>query len=92
MKYEMVPVISIYDLETALLAQYNIDLTGELASFLFDNSFTNDSYKSYWFAEMDEYIGESWQHEERIHIENCIRSILQDTLPGYERCLIDVSW
>ena len=92
MKYEMMPVISINDLEAALLAQYDIDWTGELASFLFDDSYINDSYKSYWFAEMDEYTGKSWQNEEFIRIGNCIKSILQDALPGYERCLIDVSW
>lgn len=92
MKYEMMPVISIYDLEDALLAQYDIDWTGELASFLFGDSFINDSYKSYWFAEMDEYTGKPWQNEEYIRVENCVKSILQDVLPGHKRCLIDVSW
>ena len=92
MKIEMMPVISIYDLEAALLAQYDIDWTGELASFLFGDSYVNDSYKSFWFAEMDEYTGKPWQDEESIRVENCVKSILQDALPGYDRCLIDVSW
>ena len=72
MKYEMMPVISIYDLEAVLLAQYDINCTGELASFLFGYSYDNDSYKSYWFAEMEEYTGKPWQDEESIRIENCL--------------------
>lgn len=92
MKYEMMPVISIDDLEAALLAQYGIDWTGELASFLFGDSYINDSYKRYWFDEMEEFTGKPWQDEESIRIENCVKSILQDVLPEHKHCLIDVSW
>ncbi len=94
MKYEMCPVVSIYALEEALTAQYGANevFCGELTPFLFGDDFMNDSYKSFYIDELEVYEGKSWQDEEEIRIINCVKTFLQDTFPGHDRILIDVSW
>lgn len=101
MKYEMRPVIDIWDLHDALEAQYGEEFTEQyggnanyLCYFLFGDSYTNDCYKSH-YLEIEEFdpINCPWQNEQHIHIMNCINTLLLNTLPaGTERVLIDVSW
>lgn len=93
MKYEMCPVVSVYDLERALTLQYGAnDAFDNLASFLFGDDYANDSYKSFYFDELDIYEGYTWQDEEYIRIVNCVKTFLQDAFPGHDKILIDISW
>ena len=94
MTYKLVPIIDILDLENEVKLQFG-DILPEfdyLANYLFGDDYNNDSYKSFYFKEMEEFTGKSWQNEEHIRIINCVKSILQDLLPDYDSVLIDVSW
>lgn len=88
--YTMYPVIDIRDLEEAVNRQFDVDL--ELRELLFNDYYANDSYKRYWYDEMEEYEGHEWQDEEQIRYENMVKAYLQDILPDYQAVLIDVSW
>ena len=90
--YKMYPVIEVGILEDEIKAQFNIDVEGELRNILFYEDYMNDCYKSYYFADDEEYTGKSWQNEENIRIRNLVNAYLRDILPGHERVLIDVSW
>lgn len=90
--YKMCPVIEIYVLENELKTQFGVDVEGELRNILFYEDYMNDCYKSYYFADDEEYTGKSWQNEERIRVRNLVNAYLRDILPGHERVLIDVSW
>lgn len=94
MTYKLVPTIDILDLENEVRLQFGdiIPKFAYLADYLFGDDYNNDSYKIFYFREMEEFTGESWQNEKHIHIKNCVKSILQDLLPGYGSVLIDVSW
>ena len=93
MKYYMYPVVSADDLARELKFHYDIDMDGcELSTFLFGDDYINDCYKNFYYGEMEEFTGKSWQNEERIRIKNCLRSILQDTIPECKMVLIDISW
>ena len=88
--YEMKPVIDIGVLEEEIYTQFDVDC--DLRSTLFCDDYMNDCYKSYYFADDDEYEGYSWQNEERIRIRNLVNAYLRDILPGHDSVLIDVSW
>ena len=90
--YEMRPVIEIYVLEDELKTQFGVDVEGKQRNILFYEDYMNDCYKSYYFADDEEYTGKSWQNEERIRVRNLVNAYLRDILPGHERVLIDVSW
>ena len=90
--YEMRPVIEIYVLEDELKTRFGVDVEGELRNILFYEDYMNDCYKSYYFADDEEYTGKSWQNEERIRVRNLVNAYLRDILPGHERVLINVSW
>ena len=90
--YKMCPVIEIYILEEELKTQFGVDVEGELRNILFYEDYMNDCYKSYYFADDEEYTGKSWQNEERICIRNLVNAYLRDILPEHERVLIDVTW
>jgi hypothetical protein len=90
--YKMYPVIEVYVLEDELKTQFGVDVEGELRNILFYEDYMNDCYKSYYFADDEEYTGKSWQNEERIRVRNLVNAYLRDILPGRERVLIDVSW
>ena len=93
MNYSIYPVVDIDSLANELRFQFGIDMDGaELAEFLFGDDYQNDCYKSFYYDNMEIYEGKSWQNEEHIRIKNCIRSILQDTIPDYVAVLVDVSW
>ena len=89
--YEMYPVIEVSALERELEIQFDVEVD-ELRNILFDDDYQNDCYKSYCFAEDEEYTGESWQDDKEIRIRNLVNAYLRDILPDYERVLIDVSW
>lgn len=88
--YEMKPVIEIGVLEEAIYTQFNVNY--DLRSILFYDDYMNDCYKSYYFADDEEYEGYSWQDEERIRMRNLVNAYLRDILPGHDSVLIDVSW
>lgn len=90
--YEMYPVIDVTDLEDAIRIQFGVDIEGEMRNILFYDDYMNDCYKSYCFADDEEYTGASWQDEERIRIRNLVNAYLRDILPNYKRVLIDVTW
>ena len=95
MKYEMMPVVTARVLYDAVVAQYGpafSDEVDDIASFLFDTDYQNDSYKRYGFKDLLTYEGHFWEDENQIRLENCVRSVLQDAFPNYEAVLIDVSW
>lgn len=95
MKYEMMPVVTAKTLYDAVVAQYGpafSDEVDDIASFLFDDYYQNDSYKSYGFKSFLTYEGHFWEDENQIRLENCVRSVLQDAFPNYDAVLIDVSW
>ena len=90
--YRMYPVIEVYVLEDELKTQFGVDVEGELRNILFYDNYMNDCYKSYYFADDEEYTGKSWQNEEHIRIRNLVNAYLRDILPEHERVLIDVTW
>jgi hypothetical protein len=90
--YTMYPVIDVTDLEDAIRIQFGVDIEDDLRNILFYDEYQNDCYKSYCFADDEEYTGESWENEEHIRIRNLINAYLRDILPDYERVLIDVTW
>ena len=93
MKYFMYPVVSADDLARELKFHYDIDMDGcELSTFLYGDGYVNDCYKSFYYGEMEEFTGKSWQNEESIRVMNCIKSILQDIISDYDTVLIDVGW
>ena len=89
--YKMFPVIEIGALERELKIQFDVEID-ELRNILFDDDYQNDCYKSYCFADDEEYTGESWENEEEIRIRNLVNAHLRDILPDYTHVLIDVSW
>ena len=94
MKYEILPIIDIYDLMDALVDQYGNDFrTHELRQIMFGDQYMNDVYKRYsWEDGPAEYTGESWQNEEHIRLENCIIAYLADTFPRYKEVIVNVAW
>jgi hypothetical protein len=90
--YKMYPVIEVGILEDEIKTRFNIDVQDELRNILFYEDYMNDCYKSYYFADDEEYTGKSWQNEEHIRIRNLVNAYLRDILPGHEKVLIDVSW
>ena len=89
--YEMFPVIEVSILERELKTQFDVE-EYELRNILFGDDYQNDCYKSYYFADNEEYTGKYWQNEEEIRIRNLVNAYLRDILPDYTHVLIDVSW
>lgn len=95
MKYEMMPVVDAGDLQDALELQFGPAIMGNedvMAQVLFDDEYSNYSYKRYNFSKDEVYEGHSWQNEERIRICNCVNAMLRDMFPGHDTILVDVSW
>lgn len=98
MTFEIVPLISIWDLTKELFAAGLIenDAAAEFADELFGDYYMNDSSKMFYIGECyDEvYYGEScWQNPDRIKKFNAIRQYLRDRLPtGTQKILVDISW
>ena len=90
--YTMYPVIDAWDLEKAVNAQFNAEIS-EIRNLLFDDNYQNDCYKSFYYADMEKY--EDWMgdvDERAVRYRNLVRAYLQDILPDYAYVLIDVSW
>lgn len=77
--YTMYPVINTNDLKYAIELQYDIQIDN-IRNLLFDDDYSNDSYKS--FDLENEYEDET----------ELVRTYLKDILPDYSYVLIDVSW
>ena len=95
MEYEMMPAVEAYKLQRALELQFGPDIMGNqdhMAQVLFDDQYTNDSYKRYNFSEDEVYEGYSWQDEDRIRVCNCVNAMLRDMFPNRKAILVDVSW
>ena len=88
--FTMYPVVDYYDLQNAVNLQFGTDID-DLCTLLFNCDFTNDSYKSFYYGEMEVFEGYRWQDEENIRLRNLVRAYLQDALPDYDCVLIDVS-
>lgn len=91
MEIRMLPVVRCYELEEAVNRQFDCGIE-EISVLLFDNDFSNDCYKSFYFGQMERYEGRYWENEEEIRLRNLVRAYLQDTIPDFDHVLIDVSW
>ena len=83
MKYKMLPVIDIYDLEKAVKERFpNIDFEEiEFRQKMFYDDYVNDCYKNFYF---DDFFND-------VHLD-AIVTTLQETFPEYKECLINVAW
>lgn len=97
MKYTMMPVIWVGDLEEALKLQYGPDfLTWEdnLRNILFGDSYCNDVSKQLNILDTEEWDDSyaEFADERHMRIANCAKTFLQDLFPGQEYVMIDVMW
>lgn len=95
MKYKVMPVVDVNELQEALELQFGPEVMGNedfLAHVLFGEEYNNYSCKYYRFSRNEMYEGRSWQNEEHIRIRNCVNAMLQDLFPERDTILIDVSW
>lgn len=88
--YTLYPVVDIDELEKAVNQQFNVKL--DLRELLFDCEYDNDSFKCFWYENIEEFKGFSWQDEKNIREIALVKTYLQDTIPDYGCVLIDVSW
>ena len=90
MKYDILPIISIYDLADEMKKRFpeNEEDFNDLRNTLFCGNFMNDCFKRYgcWddVVECDEY-----PMTERL-IAKCLKDTFESL--GYKEVLIDVSW
>lgn len=92
MKYKVMPVVDVDELQKALELQFGPEVMGNediLTDIL--GEYDNYSYKRYYFSQNEVYEGHFWQNEEHIRIRNCVNAILQDMFPEHEEVLVDVS-
>lgn len=92
MKHNLVPEISVYDLEDKLKEQFPEHDWSELTPELFGEDFQNDCLKRFYFHTYELYEGKPWQNEEHIRYVNRIKSVLQYCFPDYPYVVIDISW
>ena len=59
---------------------------------MFDDFYMNDVCCKYYIDEMEEYEGHSWQNEDYIRLENCIKTFLRDMFPDCDYVVVDVMW
>ena len=88
--FAIYPTVDYITLQDAVNLQFGTNIDN-LCVLLFDD-FANDSYKSFYYDEMEVFEGHPWQKEEDIRLRNLVRAYLQDVLPDYNCVLIDVSW
>ena len=89
--FTMYPTVDYITLQDAVNLQFGTDIDN-LCALLFSDNFTNNSYKSFYYDEMEVFEGYHWQDEEDIRLRNLVRAYLQDVFPDYNCVLIDVSW
>lgn len=98
-KFEMLPVVSVYNLEDALIEKEIIEHGDSLSQILWEGDYMNDSYKHLYVG--TEY-GEDEEEQDGIDngdedevkyykVRRALREILQEAGIGI-RCLVDVSW
>lgn len=90
--YTMYPVVDAWDLEKAVNAQFDVEIS-EIRELLFDDDYQNNCCQYFCYADMEEY--EDWMSdvdEEAMRLRNLVRAYLQDAIPDYQAVLIDVSW
>ena len=88
--YTLYPVVDIEELEKAVNLQFDVEL--DLRELLFDDTYDNDSLKRFWYDNIEEFKGYSWQDEKSIREMALVKTYLQDAIPEYGCVLIDVSW
>ena len=88
--FTMYPVVNYKTLKDAVNLQFDIYID-DICELLFDDDYANNSYKSFYFDEMEVYNGYFWENEEDIRLRNIVRAYLKDILPNYEYVLIDIS-
>lgn len=92
MKIENALVVNMFDIETDIKLQYDVNI--EMIPLFFPDT-NNDCYHSLCFDEgMDEtYHGYPWEDEEEILQRNLVRGYLRDVIPGGQtRILVKISW
>lgn len=90
MNIRKLPVIdNIYELEDAILLQYNIKV--DIQSLFFHEP-GNDCYECIDFDEDEEFVNPYWDDEEAISQRNLVRGYLRDILPGESILLVYVSY
>lgn len=85
--FSMYPVINHNTLKDVVNLQFDTDIE-DICQLLFYDNYINDSYKSFYFDEMEEYSGDPLENED-IRLRNLVRIYLKDALPDYEYVLID---
>ena len=98
-KFEMLPVISIYSLEEALINKKVIEHGDSLSQILWEGDYMNDCYKRLYVGteygedeEKQEGIDHGDEDEVKYYtVRKALRAILQEAGIG-TRCLVDVSW
>lgn len=93
MNYELIPVLSIRELENVLYDKKKI-VVNELRAILFNDQYVNDCYKSLYFAD-DETI-DGWDPDPddlyEMKVRNSLYEILREEFPNREIIIVDVSW
>lgn len=91
MKHSTEIVIDVCDLEDEICATYGIDHF-EGRNLFWEEDYCNDSYKSLYLDDDEEYKGYSWQNEEEIKLRNLIYAHLRKCFPNAKRVLVEVTW
>ena len=99
MKYQIMPVIWVGDLEKALKLHYGSDfLNGDdnLRNILFDDNYCNDVAKRLNILDIEEwddsFLEYEWFDERDWRIRNRVLTFLQNIFPDREYVMIDVMW
>ena len=98
-EFEMLPVISVYSLEGALVEKKIIEQGEDLSQILWEGDYMNDCYKRLYVGteygedeEEQEGIDNGDEDEAKYYkVRRALREILQEAGIGV-RCLVDVSW
>ena len=98
-EFEMLPVISVYSLEDALVEKKIIEQGEDLSQILWEGDYMNDCYKRLYVGteygedeEEQEGIDNGDEDEAKYYkVRRALREILQEAGIGV-RCLVDVSW
>lgn len=92
MKYKIMPIIDVYDLEKAIDIQFGEEVLRhyELRQLLFGDRYINDCYIRYYFG--DVFEADEFDDENQASVLNLINQFLRDEFPGQDAVLVDVSW
>lgn len=86
---QMYPVIDADDLQREVNRYFGCDID-EIRNLLFDDDYNNDSYKNFFFDELE--VPEEEEGEEKVTLRNLVRRYLKVHVPNYCSVIIDVSW